>query len=298
MIDNNKRLVIFNDHGEHTYGYDQWKETIENQYSTIDIKGASKERKESLREVQPKYLFTLNYFPEVDLPIGLEYTMLNSIQLRALLANVLKNGLNGQFKGRYPNFIALNFVEKEAGGDPLKLINEINEKSKKTKNRETTMFKVLTRPPSPLITALQSKNLKDVNFAGSNLANKNVSGLDFKVIKNKSLEKANLTGADLRNADLQGVNLNLATFDKTTKLDGANLEGAGLTNVNLKNVNLQGIKNKSLKNANLSYSDLGNGCDLTGIDLTGAKVMGTWFRKAKGLSKQQIEDLKNRGAKF
>ena len=139
MIDNNKRLVIFNNKGKTKYCYDQWKHTIENQYGQLDVGKASVERAESMKITKPKYLYTLNFFGKVTSPVN--YPDANSSKLRKLINNVFDKGLKGKLKGRYPNFIALDYISRGKDGDPIKLINEINHRSRMEKNGNAPIFK-------------------------------------------------------------------------------------------------------------------------------------------------------------
>lgn len=146
MINNNKRLVIFNSSPSNSsqlsskYTYYQWIHTIENQYGQLDIKKAAKERSESKRRYLTKDLYTMNYFGTITSP--LKYPKANEEGIRELLVYSLKNGLQGKFKNRYPNFIALDYVNK---GDAIKLVNTINRQSKEMRNGIKTMFAPLVR---------------------------------------------------------------------------------------------------------------------------------------------------------
>jgi len=139
MIKENKRLVIFNSKGSSKYSYHQWIHTSENQYGELDIKKAAQLRKEGARGVH--YLWTINYFGTVTTPVV--YPATNSTKLRKLVDYILKNGRSGKYKNRYPNVIALDYITRGKNGDPLKLINEINNKSETTKNRATKIFRPL-----------------------------------------------------------------------------------------------------------------------------------------------------------
>jgi len=139
MIDNDKRLVIFDSRSGSSYCYYQWQYTTENQYGELDIKKAAKLRADS--SPIKNYLMTINYFGTITSPIN--YPAANSTKLRELINYISKNGLDGNYKKRYPNFIALDYVNRGKDGDPLKLINEINHKSKISKNRGKTIFRPL-----------------------------------------------------------------------------------------------------------------------------------------------------------
>lgn len=93
----------------------------------------------------------------------------------------------------------------------------------------------------------------------------------------KLKETNSCPGCDLRGADLSYALLNDAD------LGGANLAGA----------NLEGAY---LDTANLSGADL-SGANLEGADLTNANVKGANFVGAKGLTPEQVEELKKGGAK-
>ena len=110
----------------------------------------------------------------------------------------------------------------------------------------------------------------------------NKSDLD-KLLKTNACPGCNLSGADLRGGFMGYAHLSGAN------LSGAHLDGAMLVEADLTNANLSGAKlhDATLRNANL-----------TGANLDGAIVVGACFLDAKGLSTEQVEDLKRRGAVF
>lgn len=93
--------------------------------------------------------------------------------------------------------------------------------------------------------------------------------------------------------DLRGVDLD-SGFLGSANLSGADLAGANLRNAMLVEANLSGA---SLRDANLTGARL-RGANLSGADLAGANVYGANFLGVKGLSPEQVDDLKKRGAVF
>ncbi len=117
------------------------------------------------------------------------------------------------------------------------------------------------------------------------------------LLKTLECPKCNLFGADLQNAklsmaDLKGANLNSANLSNAD-LSGANLQGADLREANLGQAVLYAA---NLALANLGNADLSN-ANLHHVDLKEANVQFTNFAGAAGLSKEEKEDLKKRGAK-
>lgn len=102
------------------------------------------------------------------------------------------------------------------------------------------------------------------------------------------LSKNSCPGCNLSGADLSG-----------SILEYADLSGADLSNANLSNTMLveANLANANLSGANLSGATL-RGADLGGAVLSGANVVGAYFLDAKGISPEQKEDLKSRGALF
>lgn len=104
-----------------------------------------------------------------------------------------------------------------------------------------------------------------------------------RLLKTNACPRCNLSGADLNGNSMGYANLSSAN------LSGAHLNGAMLMEADLTNANLSGarLQDATLRNA-----------DLTGANLDGAIVVGAFFLDAKGLSPEQVEDLKRRGAVF
>ncbi len=179
---NNKRLIVFNDKeaaGQRfntslpfaatKYTYFQWACFAQNQWAGASAKRledvAMLERKASENQGQiTKYLFELDYFADgakiigtvpTDLivkiagalgkqtPFRGDYRVVNNAELRKLLEMVLARGLStGIAKGRYPNFIKVDYIEE---GNPLALVNEINAKANDPAVREI-MFRPIFSP--------------------------------------------------------------------------------------------------------------------------------------------------------
>jgi len=109
---------------------------------------------------------------------------------------------------------------------------------------------------------------------------------------------ADLSGADLRKADLSGALLRCAD------LSGADLSGADLSGADLRKANLRDadLREALLREATLWEADLSGAllreATLSGADLSGARIDRTIFGSNIGLSEQQEDDLKERGAIF
>ena len=102
------------------------------------------------------------------------------------------------------------------------------------------------------------------------------------------LSKANLFKADLFKADLFKAKLRDAYLNEAV-LSKANLSGAELNEAYLSGADLSG--------ANLSDADL-SGANLSDADLSGAIVESTTFGDNTGLSEEDKNNLKQRGAIF
>ncbi len=175
-----KRIVVFNSKSSEThqyptslsfqstkYTYYRWICTLETQYSTLDIEKAAKERGESAGAVEnyTRYLYVLDYFPEggkilgggisdvikkiggSEVPFGGNYKQVNGPDLERFLNRVVTKGLeNGMYKGRYPNFIQVDYFHE---GNPLALVNKINEMANDPQKR-AQMFRPLFKTEEEL----------------------------------------------------------------------------------------------------------------------------------------------------
>jgi uncharacterized protein YjbI with pentapeptide repeats len=120
-------------------------------------------------------------------------------------------------------------------------------------------------------TYLSGAELRDADLSGADLSNAHLSNA---YLREAHLEKANLlnadlSGAELRDADLSGADLSLA------HLRGAHLRGADLTG------------------ANLGLADLSDTHLTSARSLEGTKLLGI-----TGLTKEQLEACKAKGAIF
>ena len=129
MRKNNKRIIVFCPNGLSVNFFDEWRYHIENQFSTVDIKGASAERGSSRRFTSVnRTLYVFNFFAEFKITAiagtALQFESINGKKLREALEYAMTQGLDGQrYKGLKPNFIALDFIEK---GDGLDIISKWN----------------------------------------------------------------------------------------------------------------------------------------------------------------------------
>lgn len=152
------------------YTYYQWACFAQNQWAGASSNGiltnvALLERSHTARESGfTKYLFELDYFADgakilgtapTDLitkvakvlgkqtPFVGSYKKTNGPELRQLLEMILQQGLStGIAKGRYPNFIKLDYIDE---GNPIALVNEINKKANDAETREV-MFRPIFSP--------------------------------------------------------------------------------------------------------------------------------------------------------
>ncbi|HEX2977764.1 MAG TPA: phosphatidylinositol-specific phospholipase C domain-containing protein [Candidatus Babeliales bacterium] len=159
MVEHNKRLILFNDIPGHKQGFNthlqfaatkytyfQWATIAQNQWAGVkDFTVALKERLHSKTEHKGcvRYLFELDHFALGGKILGgsfsrfldklaygytpfvTNYKKINGAKLQAVFERVLKEGLDtGILKGRYPNFIKVDYVNE---GNPMKLVNYINE---------------------------------------------------------------------------------------------------------------------------------------------------------------------------
>ena len=130
-----------------------------------------------------------------------------------------------------------------------------------------------------LISFLRESNLiNKLEELDSNIEDESLSLLVSLSLSNADLRRANLSRANLRGANLRGANLVVA-----------NLRSANLSYANLRSANLS---NANLSNANLSNADLSN------ADLGGAEVEGAKFGLGEGLSEEEKQALRERGALF
>lgn len=180
MKEKGKRIVVFNSksfaHHKYPtslpfqstkYTYYRWVCAVESMYSTLDIEKAAKQRSESASagKSYTRYLYVLDYFPEGgkilgggvsdiikklggnEIPFGGNYKKVNGPDLEKLLNRVVTKGLeDGLYKGRYPNFIQVDYFHE---GNPLALVNKINSLADDPQKREQ-MFRTLFKTSEEL----------------------------------------------------------------------------------------------------------------------------------------------------
>jgi uncharacterized protein YjbI with pentapeptide repeats len=166
-------------------------------------------------------------------------------------------------------------------------------------------------------------SLRKVNLNQANLSGANLSGADLRWAKlNKAdLSESDLLDADLSEAYLVSANLNDANLSRvnlrdahlnSAKLNEAYLRDADLSRAhlllarlseaNLSKANLSGanLRWANLSKANLSGTDLSgadlNKANLSGTDLSGADLKDTDLHRVRGLTKEQLEACKAKGA--
>ena len=157
MIKNNKRLVIFSDHRSTDLIYNMWENVAENMYSVSDVDKDKlcKERGESgWRDSAQRQFLLLNFFPEAPIahrPLTeafdlvknkefikaydkvktaleeskdlMDHNTINGPKLKQALTMCRTEGLDERYKGRNPNFIAVDMVHK---GNPMQHVDKIN----------------------------------------------------------------------------------------------------------------------------------------------------------------------------
>jgi uncharacterized protein YjbI with pentapeptide repeats len=171
---------------------------------------------------------------------------------------------------------------------------------KKSKGAKLAYNEYRVRSTHPAPVTITSKEMRSLNAIGILLDNGFLWYADLRQMwmPQASLQKADLTGADLRGANLYKANLSEAYLWETN-LSGANLWEANLSEASLYHyVDLQGA---TLRKANLSGASLQQ-VDLRGADLTNANpedalsLQDTNLHGVKGLTKEQLEKCKARGA--
>lgn len=147
MQKKNKRLVIFNSKGTTRYIFDEWTNHAENVYSQINLNKINTERDESKRfgRNRTRYLYLINYFPKfyVKCLQRTDFKSINSENLQKALRICLHQGLNNQksYKFRYPNFIAIDYVNEGLG---MTFVNSINALANR-KARRAQMYRPLKK---------------------------------------------------------------------------------------------------------------------------------------------------------
>jgi len=147
LQDNNKRVVLFNQRGESNYCFDEWSSHYENQYGTTDTNRAIKERVESVKASNHlRHLYVMNYFPHfyVKAIQRIHFNKINSEGTNRLLSRSINEGIAAKqiYKHRYPNFIAVDFVNE---GNLMSLVNQINRQATHYKRRKF-MFRPMQCP--------------------------------------------------------------------------------------------------------------------------------------------------------
>ena len=137
---------------------------------------------------------------------------------------------------------------------------------------------------------LRGTYLNDADLRGADLskANLNEANLGWSVLSGPArsrifLGPANLSRADVSRADLSGANL------RGANLNGTTLSGADLSGANLSGTNLSGAE---LSDTDLSTINLSN-ANLSGANLRGANLHGVDLRGVKGLTDEQLAEVKS-----
>jgi Pentapeptide repeats (8 copies) len=148
---------------------------------------------------------------------------------------------------------------------------------------------VVFKEAFPLARGQETKSPQSLDATGIQLDNAYLSRADLKQVwmPQALLRKANLREANLCKAILNGANLNGANLI-AADLNGAYLIAASLREADIRQANLIGT--------NLRGADLG-GASLSGTNLENTlSLNGTNLRGVKGLTKEQLETYKAKGA--
>lgn len=160
----------------------------------------------------------------------------------------------------------------------LILVNLIEANLKRTDLSEANLEKAWLKSAN-----LGKANLEDTNLWRADLSR---ARLDETNLHWVNLVEANLYRASLLEADLTGANL------WRTQLNKACLEHARLRWTNLIEANLSGA---TLLGADLTGANL-KGANLEDADLSGAILVKTQFINVRGVTNEQMEDFRKRGA--
>lgn len=115
LVNNNKRLIIFDTQDNHHYAFDTYVYLLRNAYGALDIEKAA-----CLRgpEVPSQSLYQLNYFGTITSPSPC-YN--EPARLQQVLKRCQEKGVVPE--GKSPNFIAIDFVDR---GNAMRWVNELN----------------------------------------------------------------------------------------------------------------------------------------------------------------------------
>jgi hypothetical protein len=126
MIGNNKRLALFSENRGDApavpYVYDWVVETV---YGNASLADACVARPESLPLDTPEKLFVMNHFPtssSQNIPLRAGYDQINDAE--ALAAQRDRCHTVGM---KYPNFVAVDYVDIGNNGGPLRAVHDIND---------------------------------------------------------------------------------------------------------------------------------------------------------------------------
>ena len=183
MLENNKRVVIFNDKNasdmhfqtnmpiiaSSKYTYYQWGNMVQNHWGAAkDLNAALQQRGSTIPfNGTPRYLLELDWYADggkilggglsdliskiagglgKETPFGGDFGKLNGPALENFINRAVQEGLkpSGIAKGRYPNFIKVDYFH-EGNPTPMSLVNKINQMATDPVKREQ-MFKPMPEP--------------------------------------------------------------------------------------------------------------------------------------------------------
>jgi len=177
----------------------------------------------------------------------------------------------------------LRFLDQSS--KPSRKVLDEKDEDEKDEDEKDEWFKSHIRFLDASHIRLDSAFLRYADLKYVQMRNASLSGADLRKanLSHAYLSHANLSGANLRHATLCGAWLHHAT------LHHANLRDAVLNGAYLKWANFDGAH---LKRADLRGADFDDGAQIEGaVNLRGADLRG-----AKGLTKEQLERCKKRGA--
>ena len=120
MVDNNKRLIVFTSKTNHPHFPYQWQYTVENDFGSVDFNSCPRRGNSSPLDDMSKHLFVMNHFRSFLLGV-------NTYEDNNYNALIRKVDDHCRLAAeRYPNFLAVDFVEQGLNGGVLKVVNELN----------------------------------------------------------------------------------------------------------------------------------------------------------------------------
>jgi len=137
MIRHGKQIIVFTNKSQTKYVYPEFQHVVENCFGTIDLAEIILERSDSkVFDNNKRYLYTFNFFTGL-FTTNLSHSEINSRKLRDAINYAINKGPS-IIRNRYPNFLAVDFVEK---GDVFGIADEFNRKAREERSK---VFRVMT----------------------------------------------------------------------------------------------------------------------------------------------------------